>query len=146
MTEVVSVTAFTSPAEGFVKRLMGADTVADETAIAAIADMSAAIKASTHALQTAPDQVPVHAALAARITGLRDALPESSLPFIDGLHRVETERLDAERAEAERVEAERVEAERVEAERVEAERVEAERVEVERVEAERVEEMCIRDR
>ena len=57
---------------------------------------SAAIKASTHALQTAPDQVPVHAALAARITGLRDALPESSLPFIDGLHRVETERLDAE--------------------------------------------------
>ena len=139
MTEVVSVTAFTSPAEGFVKRLMGADTVADEAAIAAIADMSAAIKASTHALQTAPDQVPVHAALAARITGLRDALPESSLPFIDGLHRVETERLDAERAEAERVEAERVEAERIEAERIEAERIEAERIEAERIEAERIE-------
>ncbi|WP_395648893.1 Hpt domain-containing protein, partial [Thermomonas sp.] len=84
MTEVVSVTAFTAPAEGFVKRLMGASTVADEAGIAAIADMSAAIKASTHALQTAPDQVPVHSSLAARITALRDALPESSLPFIDG--------------------------------------------------------------
>jgi len=139
MTEVVSVTAFTAPAEGFVKRLMGASTVADEAGIAAIADMSAAIKASTHALQTAPDQVPVHSSLAARITALRDALPESSLPFIDGLHREETERVEAERVEAERVEAERVEAERVEAERVEAERVEAERVEAERIEAERIE-------
>ncbi|MEN9310452.1 MAG: hypothetical protein RLY77_577, partial [Pseudomonadota bacterium] len=137
MTEVVSVTAFTAPAEGFVKRLLGASTVADEAGIAAIADMSAAIKASTHALQTAPDQVPVHSSLATRITALRDALPESSLPFIDGLHREETERVEAERVEAERVEAERVEAERVEAERVEAERVEAERVEAERVEAER---------
>ncbi|HOV96205.1 MAG TPA: Hpt domain-containing protein, partial [Thermomonas sp.] len=129
MTEVVSVTAFTAPAEGYVKRLFGAQADADATGIAAIAEMAAAVKASTKALQTTPDQVPLHAALAAHITALRDALPESSLPFIDGAQRVEAERAEVERIEAERAEAERIEAERVEAERVEAERVEAERVE-----------------
>jgi chemosensory pili system protein ChpA (sensor histidine kinase/response regulator) len=138
MTEVPSVTAFTTPAEGYVKRLFGAQAVADAAGVAAISDLAAAVKASTHALQTTPDKVPVHTALAERLATLRDALPEASLPFIDGAQRVEAERAEIERIEAERVEAERVEAERVEAERVAAERVAAERAEVERVEAERI--------
>ncbi|WP_275672441.1 Hpt domain-containing protein, partial [Thermomonas alba] len=146
MTEVPSVTAFTAPAEGYVKRLLAAQQPADADGIDALAEVADAVQAVTTALQEAPDRVPVYAALVARMTALRDSLPDAALPFVDHAQvaaeeaaRLEAERLEAERLEAERLEAERLEAERLEAERLEAERLEAERLEAERLEAERLE-------
>ncbi|HWS77107.1 MAG TPA: Hpt domain-containing protein [Thermomonas sp.] len=165
MTEVPSVTAFTSPAEGYVKRLLSAGLPAEAEGVAVIGDVADAVRASTHALQATPTQVPVYAALAATVAGLRDALPEASVPFISpadaereaaqeaerlALEQAETERAAAEAAEAERAEqaeAERIAAEHAEADRLiaeaaeaaEAERIQAERIEAERLEAERVE-------
>ncbi|MFT4180228.1 MAG: Hpt domain-containing protein [Thermomonas sp.] len=166
MTEVPSVTAFTTPAEGYVKRLLAAGTPVDAEGVAALGEVADAIRASTVALQAAPAQVPVYAALATRVASLRDALPEASLPFIDPAAdaarleaeaAAEAERLAAEQAEAERIAAEqaaRLEAERLAAEesaRLEAERIAAEqaaaerlateeaaRLEAERIEAERI--------
>ena len=165
MTEVPSVTAFTSPAEGYVKRLLAAGQPADAEGIFAIGEVADAVRASTLALQATPTKVPLYVSLAASITGLRNALPEASLPFItpaeiereaaeeraeaEGLaneqaeiqrlaeEEAETSRLAAERAEAERRAAE--EAERLETERLETERLVAERAAAERVEIERIE-------
>ena len=134
MTEVPSVTAFTSPAEGYVKRLLAADQRADAQGIAAIGDVAEAVRASTLALQATPSQVPLYAALAASIAGLRDALPEASLPFIsmvdaeDDEDAAETERAEAERLANERAEIERLAAEEAEAARLAAEQAEAERI------------------
>ncbi|GAB1408397.1 hypothetical protein MASR1M8_23160 [Thermomonas brevis] len=152
MTELPSVTAFTTPAEGYVKRLLAAGQAADAGGIAVLSEVAEAVRTSTAALQAGmPAQVPLFGALAGRVATLRDALPEASLPFIDmadleagrraeeEAERLEAERLEAERLEAERLEAERLEAERLEAERLEAERLEAERLEAERLEAERAE-------
>ena len=151
MTEVPSVTAFTSPAEGYVKRLLAAGQPADAQGVAAIGDVADAVRASTHALQATPAQVPLYAALAASVASLRDALPEASLPFIgagDGerdaaeaeeAERLENERLASEQAEIERLAAEEAEAARLAAEQAEAERlaaVEAASLEAERVAAE----------
>ena len=151
MTEVPSVTAFTAPAEGYIKRLLAAGQPAAEDGIEALSEVAAAVRASIAALQkAAPAEVPLFASLAGRVAGLRDGLPEVGTPFMDfaaqdkEADRAEAERIDAaileaERLEAERLEAERVEAERAEAERLEAERLKAERIEAERIEAERVE-------
>ena len=139
MTEVPSVTAFTAPAEGYVKRLLAANAPADAEGIATLGEVAEAVRVSTAALQTTPAQVPVYAALAARVAALRETLPEASLPFIDPA--VEAARKAAEEAEVARLAAEEAEAERLAAEeaaRAEAERVEAERLENERVEAARL--------
>ena len=143
MTEVPSVTEFTAPAEGYVRRLLAAQTGADADGVAAIGAMADAVRASTTALQSAPDRVPVFRVLAAQMTTLRDALPEPTVPFIEPAHAdalAEADRLAAEHAEAERLEAEQaaLEAERLEAERIAAEQAEAERVAAEQAEAERV--------
>ena len=144
MTEVPSVTAFTSPAEGYVKRLLSAGEAADAGGVAVIGEVADAVRASTHALQATPAQVPVYAALVASVVALRDALPESSLPFISPAEAEREAAHEAERLEAERVareEAERLQAERVEAERRVAEQAEAERLAAEeaaRLEAERL--------
>ena len=139
MTEVPSVTAFTAPAEGYVKRLLAANAPADAEGIATLGEVAEAVRVSTAALQATPAQVPVYAALAVRVAALRETLPEATLPFIDPA--VEAARKAAEDAEAARLAAEEAEAERLAAEeaaRAEAERVEAERLEAERVEAERL--------
>ncbi|RZA20783.1 MAG: hypothetical protein EOP93_05045, partial [Lysobacteraceae bacterium] len=151
MTEVPSVTAFTSPTEGYVKRLLAAGAPADADGIAAISDVADAVRASTLALQATPTQVPVFAALAATVAGLRDAQPEASLPFVSAADaeraeaeeaaRLEAERLADEQAEIERA-AEEAEAARLAAEAValaEAERVAAEQAEIERLAAEEAE-------
>ena len=156
MTEVPSVTAFTTPAEGYVKRLLAAHAPADAEGIATLGEVAEAVRVSTAALQSTPAQVPVYAALAARVAALRDTLPEASLPFIDATaeaarkaaeeaEAAEAARL-AEAAEAERMaagEAARVEAARLAAEQAEVERIAAEeaaaRAEAERLEAERLE-------
>ncbi len=143
MTEVPSVTAFTSPAEGYVKRLLGAGRGADADGVSLIADVADAVRTTTAALQSTPAQVPLFVALAARAVALRDRLPEPSLPFIGADD--EAERLAAEAAEAERLAAEesaRLEAERIAAEEAEAARLAAEeaaRLEAERVAAEEAE-------
>ena len=136
MTEVPSVTAFTSPAEGYVKRLLAAGVPADADGVAAIGAVADAVRASTLALQQTPAQVPLYAALAATVAGLRDAQPEISLPFVSPA-QLEAERLAAEEEEA-RQEAERLAAEQAEAERLAAEQAEAERLAAERAEAERL--------
>ena len=149
MTEVPSVTEFTAPAEGYVRRLIAARQTPDADGIATIGEMADAVRASTAALQNTPDRVPLYAALAGRMAALRDTLPEPSVPFIDHAaaealreaeaEAEEAERLAAEQAAAERVAAEQAEAERVAAEQAEAERVAAEQAEAERVAAEQVE-------
>ena len=159
MTEVPSVTAFTSPAEGYVKRLLAAGTPADADGIAAIGDVADAIRTSTHALLNTPTQVPLYAALVATVIGLRDAQPEPSQPFISGTQleaelaateeaaqeaarlaeAEEAERIAAEQAEVERLAAEQAEAERLAAEQAEAERLAAEQAEAERLAAEQAE-------
>ena len=154
MTEVPTVTAFTAPAEGYVKRLLAAHVLAGAEGVAALSAVADAVRASTRALQENPTQVPVFNALAARMTALRDALPEANVPFM-GVHpapvddaetaRHEAERLVEEQAEAERLAAEQAEAERLAAEqaaeaaRLEAERLAAEQAEAERLAAERAE-------
>ncbi len=150
MTEVPSVTAFTAPTEGYVKRLLAAGAPADADGIGAIGDVAEAVRASILALQGAPTQVPLYAALAVRVAGLRDMLPEASLPFAgvdidaerEAAEAAEAERLAAEQAEAERVAAEeaaRLEAERLAAEEAEAARIAAEQAEVARRAAEQAE-------
>ncbi len=151
MTEVPSVTAFTAPAEGYVKRLLAAHAVAGAEGVAALGAVAEAVRASTRALQESPTQVPMFAALAERMAALRDALPEANLPFVetgsaaDGdadagaqARQAEAERLAAEEAarqEAERIAAAEAEAARLAAEQAEAERLAAE--EAARREAER---------
>ena len=153
MTEVPSVTAFTTPAEGYVKRLLAASTPADVDGIAAISEVADAIRASTAALQFAPTEVPLYTALVAHIAGLRDGLPEAVLPFAaldaaaeadrmaaeEDEAEAEAERIAAEHAEAERLAAEAAEAERLAAEHAEAERIAAEQAEAERIAAENAE-------
>ncbi|MEO5962827.1 MAG: response regulator [Thermomonas sp.] len=139
MTEVPSVTAFTTPAEGYVKRLLAASTPAQADGIAAIGEVAEAIRASTVALQATPTQVPLYAALVTHIAGLRDTLPEATLPFPTFDLAEEAERLAAEEAEDTRIAAEQVEAERLAAEEVEAERLAAEEAEAERIAAEEAE-------
>ena len=143
MTEVPSVTEFTAPAEGYVRRLIAAQSEADGHGVAAIGAMADAVRASTAALQSSPERVPVFRALAEQMTALRDALPEPSVPFIEPAHAealAEADRIAAEQAEAERLQAEQAaqEAARLEAERIAAEQAEAERVAAEQAEAERV--------
>ncbi|GHC08593.1 hypothetical protein GCM10010080_24490 [Thermomonas carbonis] len=142
MTEVPSVTAFTAPAEGYVKRLLTANAAADAEGVATLGEVADAVRTTTAALQATPAQVPVYAALAARVAALRDTLPESSLPFIDATAEAARKAAEqAEAAEAERIAAEQAEAERLAAEEAalaEAKRLEAERLENERLEAERL--------
>ena len=64
MTEVPSVTEFTAPAEGYVRRLIAAQSEADGHGVAAIGAMADAVRAATAALQSSPDRVPVFRALA----------------------------------------------------------------------------------
>ena len=137
MTEVPSVTAFTSPAEGYVKRLLAAATPADAEGIAALGEVADAVRASTLALQNTPATVPLYTALVATVVGLRDAQPETSQPFISAA-QAEAERVAAEEEAAEAARLAEQEAAREEAERLAAERAEAERLAAEQAEAERL--------
>ncbi|MDI1254377.1 Hpt domain-containing protein [Thermomonas sp.] len=143
MTEVPSVTAFTTPAEGYVKRLLAASKSADDDGISAIGEVADAIRTSTAALQSTPTHVPLFATLVARIAGMRDGLPEATLPFpvVDNEAEAEAEaaRIDAELDEAERVAAEEAEAARIAAEQAEIERLAAEEAEAVRIASEQAE-------
>ena len=73
-----------------------AAVIPDADGIAAIGDVADAVRASTHALQATPAQVPLYTALAGSVAALRDALPEATLPFISA---ADAEREAAEEAE-----------------------------------------------
>src|SRR5690606_17366809 len=169
MTEVPAITDALSPAETYVRRLLAARGEAGDEGVAALGELAALIRDTVAALHAPAPQVPVCAALAARLVALRDSLPEAAAPVeapaipeivepeagdgIDAgaqltandlsaygdLGGTDQEADDGARIEAVRLEAERAEAERLEVERIEIERLEAERVEAERVEAERIE-------
>ncbi|HEY1070749.1 MAG TPA: Hpt domain-containing protein [Thermomonas sp.] len=134
MTEVPTVTAFTAPAEGYVKRLLAAQALAGAEGVAALSAVAEAVRASTRALQENPTQVPVFNGLAARMASLRDALPEANVPFMGG-HPTPADDAEAGAREAERVAAEQA----AEAARMEVERLAAEQAEVERLAAEQAE-------
>ncbi|MEN1943730.1 Hpt domain-containing protein [Luteimonas sp. MJ293] len=156
MAEVPMVPTALSPAESWVRRLLGTGNSASEEAVAAMQELVTLVRSAIAGLKSDTPGVPVCEDLAARWAALRDTLPEppsmrfnefdlpdSSGPEVDAelleAERLESERFEAESLEAERLEAERLEAERLEAERLEAERLEAERLEAERLEAERLE-------
>ncbi|NLD70537.1 MAG: hybrid sensor histidine kinase/response regulator, partial [Limnobacter sp.] len=166
MTELPTVAQALTPGEGYVRRMVAAGSPASSEGVAAIGELATVARAAIAGLQSATPQVPVAAALAARLVALRDGLPEPApMDFaalagedageepVAALEAATPELVDVDMTayagfvgagdvdggNAERLEAERVEAERLEAERVEAERLEAERVEAERVEAERLE-------
>ncbi len=167
MTELPTVAQALTPAEGYVRRLLAAGIPATGDGIAAIGELAAITRAAIVGLQSATPQVPVAAALAARLLALRDSLPEPApLDFeamaadathadeavadLPGAQLVDIDLSeyagfgtgaadgDVDREAAAQAEAD-AEAERAAAERAEAERLEAERLEAERIEAERLE-------
>ncbi|GAB3315528.1 hypothetical protein GCM10027564_24920 [Luteimonas notoginsengisoli] len=167
MTEVPAITDALSPAEAYIRRLLASRDIASGEGVAAVGELAGVIRATVAALHATAPQVPVCAALAARLVALRDSLPEAVAPMegagipepIESIGLVDDgveltvndlaaysdpDALDRTIAEAQSGAAEpgldaSLEAERLERERLEAERLEAERLEAERLEAERLE-------
>lgn len=85
MADVPEITEVTGAAEQYVKRLSSAKEAASAEGVAALADSAHAIRRSIAALQAPSPRIPVFAALAAQLTGLRDSLPEarSSAVIVD---------------------------------------------------------------
>jgi len=85
MADVPEITEVTGAAEQYVKRLSSAKETASAEGVAALADSAYAIRRSIAALQAPSPRIPVFAALAAQLTGLRDSLPEvrSSAVIVD---------------------------------------------------------------
>jgi chemosensory pili system protein ChpA (sensor histidine kinase/response regulator) len=85
MADVPEITEVTGAAEQYVKRLSSAREAASAEGVAALADSAYAIRRSIAALQASSPRIPVFAALAAQLTGLRDSLPEvrSSAVIVD---------------------------------------------------------------
>ncbi len=85
MADVPEITEVTAAAEQYVKRLSSAKEIASAEGMAALADSAYAIRRSIAALQASSPRIPVFAALAAQLVGLRDSLPEvrSSAVIVD---------------------------------------------------------------
>ncbi len=131
MAEVPMVGSALSPAESWVRRLLGTGGTAEAEPVAAMRELAALVRDTVAGLKSDAPAVPVCHDLAARWAALRDTLPEPAPVRFDEVDPAELENhgLEAELLEAERLASERFEAEELEAERVEAERLEAERVE-----------------
>src|SRR5688500_7904286 len=168
MTEVPAITDTLGQAEAYVKRLLLADRPALPEGVAALGEVADTVRETLVALRSADPRVFGTPELAARLTALRDALPDPTafdtraldalgaqgLAVPDAVEPFEPGALDAllqchaglasDHAEAERLASERAEAElratqAAEAALLEAERIAFEQAEAERVEAERVE-------
>ncbi|WP_221441874.1 Hpt domain-containing protein [Luteimonas sp. MC1825] len=167
MTEVPSVAQVVAPAEGYIRRLLAGGTPASVEGVAAIGELTEVARAALVGLHAPAPQVPVALALAARLVGLRDALPDIRLapqdaqatetdagaddsgmpawigqsPDLVALDLSPYASFQARHDDATAIVKDDVDAdaERLEAERLEAERLEAERLEAERLEAERLE-------
>ncbi len=82
MTEVTTITDVTAPMEGFLKRAMAHSVSLDADAVALVSEAAGAIRQTITALDRPKPVLPRFEDLAARIQGLRDALPESTLPSV----------------------------------------------------------------
>ena len=80
MAEVPEITAVTQPAEQYVKRSLAARQFVSPEGVAALGDTAAAIRRSVAALRSESPRIPVFAELAARLSALRDGLPELHAP------------------------------------------------------------------
>jgi chemosensory pili system protein ChpA (sensor histidine kinase/response regulator) len=83
MTEVPSITDAMTPAEAYVKRLLAARAQAATEGVDALAELAAAAHATVAALHSPAPRIPRCDALAARLSALRDSLPDASLPLAD---------------------------------------------------------------
>jgi chemosensory pili system protein ChpA (sensor histidine kinase/response regulator) len=79
MTEVPAITEALSPAEAYIRRLLAARDTAGDDGVAALGELAEVIRATVLALHATAPQVPTCVALAARLAGLRDSLPEAAL-------------------------------------------------------------------
>jgi chemosensory pili system protein ChpA (sensor histidine kinase/response regulator) len=87
MSEVPAITDALTPAEAYVRRLLGTAGTADAEAVDAIGQLADRVRATTSALSVSGGRVPRCDALAARFTALRDALPEPSpAPLAEDTH------------------------------------------------------------
>ncbi|MCE7031109.1 Hpt domain-containing protein [Lysobacter sp. GX 14042] len=75
MTEVPVITDITSPAEAYVRRLLGSGQPASAEGVAAIAAAADAVARTLAALESERPHVPLFEGLAARVEALRDSLP-----------------------------------------------------------------------
>ncbi|MGH8106769.1 MAG: Hpt domain-containing protein, partial [Arenimonas sp.] len=78
MTEVTTITDVTAPLEGYLKRAMAHSVHLDTSTIALVSEAADAIRQTITALDRPKPVLPRFEDLAARIQGLRDALPEST--------------------------------------------------------------------
>jgi len=82
MTEVTTITDVTAPMEGYLKRAMAHSVNLDAHAVSLVSEAAAAIRQTITALDRPKPVLPRFEDLAARIQGLRDALPESTQPSV----------------------------------------------------------------
>ncbi|MDB6163365.1 MAG: PilL protein, partial [Xanthomonadaceae bacterium] len=82
MTEVPSITDAMTPAEAYVKRLLVSRAVVTVEGIDALSEMAAAARETVAALNLPSPRIARYTELALRLSGLRDSLPEASLPEV----------------------------------------------------------------
>ncbi|MEA9794691.1 Hpt domain-containing protein [Xanthomonas campestris pv. raphani] len=93
MTDVPEITLVTTPAESYVKRLLGASATPSAEGVEALAATAAAIATTVTALRADAPLIPSFAPLTERLRGLVDELPEAQWPpqvFLDELEEVDT--------------------------------------------------------
>nr|WP_115528646.1 Hpt domain-containing protein [Xanthomonas arboricola] len=93
MTDVPEITLVTSPAESYVKRLLGASQTPSQDGIDAITATAAAIATTVTALRADAPLIPSFAPLTERLRALVDTLPEAQWPpqaFLDELDDLDT--------------------------------------------------------
>src|SRR5690606_23241362 len=76
MTEVPAITNAMTPAEAYVRRLVAARAGATDEGVAALSDLTTAIRATVAALKSPAPRIANCDALGARLAALRDSLPE----------------------------------------------------------------------
>ncbi|MEJ1096945.1 MULTISPECIES: Hpt domain-containing protein [unclassified Pseudoxanthomonas] len=77
MADVPEITDVTTRAEQYIKRLLEAAETPTPEGVSALGDAAQAVRRSVAALQAPSPRIPVFAALAGRLTALRDSLPET---------------------------------------------------------------------
>ncbi|WP_434030324.1 Hpt domain-containing protein [[Pseudomonas] boreopolis] len=95
MTDVPEITSVTLPAESYVKRALAAGVTPSHEGVEGLGATASAISATIDALQAESPRVPSFAALATRMRGLADSLPEAQWPL---QHFDEEAELEAEPA------------------------------------------------
>lgn len=76
MADVPEITEVTAPAEYYIKRLLAIAGTPTPAGVAALSDTAEAIARSVDALSSPSPRIPVFAELSARLSALRDSLPD----------------------------------------------------------------------